>query len=116
LALHTEPSKHRIAGAPHLFKRGHNPRPDRGASYEIDGAGCWIWQLALDRHGYGQWKVGKRNRLAHRAMYEQHVGPIPDGMTLDHLCNIRACVNPAHLEPVPFAENVRRRGLDRSSR
>lgn len=65
---------------------------------------CWLWQGALD-YGYGKYS---RNKRAHRISYELLVGPIPDGLDLDHLCRNRACVNPAHLEPVAHRENVLR--------
>ena len=67
-------------------------------------SGCWLWTGA-DTRGYGA--LGK-NGLAHRVSFEMHVGPILPGLTLDHLCRTPACVNPAHLEPVTLAENVRR--------
>jgi hypothetical protein len=66
--------------------------------------GCWVWNGAPMNTGYGQY----RNRLAHRLVYELLVGPIPESLTLDHLCRNRICVNPAHLEPVTFKENVLR--------
>lgn len=62
---------------------------------------CTIWEGRIDRHGYG--RLGAH--LAHRVTYEREVGPIPDGMELDHLCRVRACVNPSHLEPVTKREN-----------
>ena len=68
---------------------------------------CWIWEAAKVR-GYGAIRVKGRTTYAHRFAYEQLVGPIPDGLELDHLCRIPACCNPAHLEPVTHAENVRR--------
>lgn len=71
-------------------------------------SGCWIWNGGLNEHGYGVWTVNKRMYKAHRYAYEQMVGPIPDGLVLDHLCRTPRCVNPAHLEPVTQAENVRR--------
>lgn len=51
--------------------------------------------------------------MAHRVAYELWVGPIPEGMELDHRCKVRACINPAHLEPVTHAENMRRLGRRR---
>lgn len=73
--------------------------------------GCWLWTAALDPAGYGRFKEAGRGglvRLAHRIAYQLVVGPIPTGLQLDHLCRVRRCVNPAHLEPVTSAENTRR--------
>jgi hypothetical protein len=77
--------------------------------------GCWLWTGALDGNGYGQITSGRRGSghlPAHRVAYEFLVGPIPDGMELDHVwergCRSTACVNPAHLEPVTHRENVLR--------
>ena len=73
--------------------------------------GCWLWIGARHQHGYGimQDHTPRRRRLyAHRVMYEALRGPIPRGMTLDHLCRQRCCVNPVHLEAVSRVENVRR--------
>jgi len=58
--------------------------------------------------GYGTIVVARRTIRAHRASYEAFVGPIPDGLDLDHLCRNKPCINPAHLEPVTRAENLRR--------
>ena len=71
--------------------------------------GCWLWEGADDgRHGYGRFKVGRTCRQAHRISYELHKGPIPAGLTLDHLCRTPSCVCPDHLEPVTALENLRR--------
>lgn len=89
---------------------------------KIDTSGdCWIWTAAVDPGGYGRvWHDGNM-RLAHRVTYEVFVGPIPDGLSLDHICHNadtscdggkgcphRLCVNPAHLEPVTQGDNARR--------
>lgn len=73
---------------------------------------CWLWTSALGGGGYPLLTV-KRNgkwttRAAHRLAYEELVGPISEGMTIDHLCRVRRCVNPAHLEEVTRGENVLR--------
>lgn len=74
--------------------------------------GCIEWTGGLNGSGYGQFYRGGRTSLeqtgktyAHRWSYEHHVGPIPKGMELDHLCRNPKCVNPAHLEPVTRREN-----------
>ena len=72
--------------------------------------GCWIWTGSIDRDGYGYLSHGGKSTTgAHRVLYEMHNGPIPEGLTIDHLCEIRPCVNPEHLEAVTFDENQRRR-------
>lgn len=75
--------------------------------------GCWLWTAGTDGRGYGLFWHGRRGsggkmHRAHRWAYEVLVGPIPDGLELDHLCRVRPCVNPDHLEPVTHLENVRR--------
>ena len=70
---------------------------------------CWLW-TGKKSHGYGRFfasEVGKEVQ-AHRWSYQISIGPIPDGLTIDHLCRTHACVNPSHLEPVTRAENVLR--------
>lgn len=67
---------------------------------------CWLWtgtKHSSGRTGYG-WFRGRA--LAHRASYEIHVGPIPRGLQIDHLCRVRRCVNPAHLEAVTPKVNI----------
>lgn len=75
---------------------------------DVRADGCWEWMGSRDRQGYGRISVQRIGRLAHRVGYEMLVGPVPSGLELDHLCRVRCCVNPQHLEPVTHAENVRR--------
>lgn len=83
--------------------------------------GCWLWTRAVrKKDGYGHFRAGADTVKAHRFAYALLVGPIPDGLVLDHkchneatscpggLCLHRRCVNPAHLDPVPVGENTRR--------
>ena len=74
-------------------------------------SGCWLWTRALYSNGYGAIAFHGVSRIAHRLSYEAHVGPIPVGMDLDHLCRNRCCVNPAHLEPVTRKVNLGRSPL-----
>lgn len=71
--------------------------------------GCWLWTAYIGPNGYGYINQGNRRpNTAHRVVYEAIKGPVPDGLELDHLCRVRSCANPAHLEPVTSAENTRR--------
>lgn len=69
---------------------------------------CWVWVAGKDWDGYGIFSVGYSSPRAHRYAYEQLVGPVPAGLELDHLCRNRACVNPAHLDPVTSRVNTLR--------
>lgn len=71
---------------------------------------CWVW-LGHVVAGYGVIRVNGVRMKAHRASYEHYVGSVPEGLTMDHLCRNKRCVNPAHLEPVTQAENNRRKGI-----
>ena len=71
--------------------------------------GCWLWMLSLKQEmGYGQATWKGRSVIAHRLAYVAFAGVIPQGLTLDHLCRQRSCVNPKHLEPVTSHVNVLR--------
>jgi hypothetical protein len=72
---------------------------------------CWLWQKPLIKSGYGRLYVNGRNNLVHRVAYEEWIGPIPTGMTIDHLCGVRHCINPAHMELVSLEENGKRGSL-----
>lgn len=71
---------------------------------------CWRWTGSLNNRGYSQISVDGRVRSGHRVMYELLASPIPAGLQLDHLCRVRECINPAHLESVTGTENQHRAG------
>ena len=81
------------------FMRHVSPEPNTG---------CWLWTGAVQGGGYGVFDIDERTGLAHRAAYRIFKGPIREGLQIDHLCRVRCCVNPDHLEPVTHAENLRR--------
>lgn len=87
---------------PRVNKNGPVPesRPDLGS--------CWIYSGRINDKGYGIFVLDEVDVRAHRWSYEQLVGPIPEGLDLDHLCRVRECVRPEHLEPVTTKVNVLR--------
>lgn len=91
--------------------RGQTRRRRREWLFDIDyfdvidcghETACWIWQRALSQKGYGvAWSAtSKRYMPAHRAVWEERLGPLPEGVQTRHLCGMRACVNPSHIKPV----------------
>lgn len=100
------------------FKRGHHqsatPVDRRVWDFIEKTDSCWLWTGHTTQDGYGRIRHGaasptpEATHIVHRLVYEQLVGPIPEGMVLDHICRVRNCVNPKHLEPVTNAENLRR--------
>jgi hypothetical protein len=78
--------------------------------------GCWEWMATRGVDGYGRFYLNTRDyAMAHRWGYEHLVGPIPEGLQLDHLCRVRHCVNPRHLEPVTSQENLLRSPITRAT-
>lgn len=79
------------------------------AQVEVDpDTGCWIYQGRRNKGGYGRIGWQGTQIVVHRITYQLLVGPVPEGLQLDHLCNRPPCCNPEHLEPVTAAENMRR--------
>lgn len=91
------------------------PVEDRIArKYNIVESGCWEWTDHIGPRGYGTLRVGgkKGKKIdAHRIVYETFVGPIPEGLEIDHLCRNRACIYPDHLEPVTRISSASDRAL-----
>jgi len=81
----------------------------------VDPSGCWIWTAALDRQGYGFTSWRGLSRAAHRVSYALLKGPLVEGLEIDHLCRVRPCINPAHLEQVTPQVNVLRRDIGRDA-
>jgi len=89
------------------FHDGYVPEPN---------SGCWLWTKCTLPCGYGWMSVpdgwtgvlGRRQEAAHRVSYRLYKGDIPEGLEIDHLCRVRSCVNPDHLEAVTRRENVLR--------
>lgn len=112
-----------VKGIPLMYVVGHRAPYREGnrlsnSDFTVEDRGhetpCWIWAGSKTTgYGYGRVVIRGQYYLAHRAMYTQEVGPIARGLTLDHLCEIKACVNPAHLEVVTIQENIRRRDVRR---
>jgi len=67
---------------------------------------CWLWTDHTTASGYGKFYVNKGEVYAHRHSYEIHRGKIPKGLVIDHLCRVRNCVNPEHMEVVTQRENI----------
>lgn len=76
--------------------------------YSILPDGCWQWNGYIDRNGYGMAWIEGKHRLAHRLFYAEYVGDLINGLTIDHLCKNRSCVNPDHLQQVTQSVNAKR--------
>lgn len=103
-----------VKGEPHRFLRGHQFRRSTVDYLEEDrghDTSCWIWQRCINESAgrpVVMHPASKKLCYAHCLYYEQHVGPVPEGMELDHLCKQRDCIRPDHLEPVTHTVNCRR--------
>lgn len=115
IAKQTRTSRGWVKGEPLRFIYGHHQRvkprrpPLESFLAKVDKTDtCWLWTGATRPTGYGQFWLNGQCIGAHRAAYLLLVGPIPEGLQLDHLCRTPRCVNPAHLEPVTQLENTMR--------
>lgn len=92
-----------------VTKREKGNAVERWAAKVLIGDGCWEFRASPDRKGYRRFR-GDCGRMVsvHRFTYELLIGPIPEGLTLDHLCRNTGCCNPKHLEPVTASENTKR--------
>lgn len=81
----------------------------------VDGSGCWLWTGYTDGKGYGQIKYQGKARWAHRISYAMFVGEIPNGLTVEHTCNVAGCVNPAHFILLTRGENTAEANRRRAS-
>lgn len=102
-------------GRARKFVHGHNSTVRRisETDYSVEDHGhiteCWIWRhCAGNDQGHGKVTVAGRKMWAHRAMYEQEVGPIPEGLILDHLCEVPPCIRPDHVQPKTQGDHNRR--------
>ena len=98
-----------VRGEPMRFLFGHGSRITEALYVEQDcgyTTPCFVWQPYKDPNGYGEYHLDGKKVGAHRWMYEQRFGPIPEGLVIDHLCRNPSCVNPDHLEPVTQQVNT----------
>ena len=103
-------------GTPDVVRWSHDPEERFWKSIDRSGD-CWLWTGALDPDGYGRHTAGASRARAHRHSYEMHHGPIPDGLSVLHRCDVRKCVNPAHLFLGSHTDNmVDMMAKDRSTR
>jgi len=83
--------------------------------YVIDPiTNCWNWQHTINNLGYGSIYIKRKQYLAHRFIYEQMCGQIPENKVLDHICNNKSCVNPEHLRPISNNHNLNRSRIEQT--
>ena len=103
----------RAGGDPLITKQIHGDDESRFLSYVDKTSECLLWTGSTNHKGYGLFRIGGKMVSTHRWAYEHYIGPIPSGLQLDHLCMVRNCVNPDHLEPVTARENIHRSLISR---
>lgn len=95
-----------------MLKRDTPPAERVLSRTQMTDSGCWVWQGATNGKGYGVIRAHGQQMSVTRIVYEATIGPVADNHELDHLCMVRSCVNPGHLEAVTHRENVQRaRGM-----
>lgn len=102
--------KSSVIPSPRMAKRIRSPLRRFHSRVSYLPNGCMQWSSVRQSDGYGTWTVGTKCHVPHRWLYEQTIGPVPKGWTLDHVCRNRGCVNvfDGHIEAVPHKENIRR--------
>lgn len=111
----TRAAKGWVKGEARRFLAGHTGGPPAPSEYVVNSlTGCWVWQRGVNEKGYGVLQAdGRRRKKAHRLFFERHVGPIPEGHDVHHLCQNRRCVNPAHLEAVEHGSHTAEHARER---
>ena len=115
-AFYCKPCNNAAAAAWHRANDPKHPRipkplAARLLSHATQEGRCWVWEGAIQRNGYGVIGIGsltdgsRRMEYVHRVSYSLFVGPIPEGLQIDHLCSNKRCLQPDHLEPVTRSEN-----------
>lgn len=109
-ATRNESRRGHVKGQPLPYLPAHGKRP-KGPAFEEQDRGyvtpCWIWLRGCSGSGYGEIVLLGDTLRAYRLIYETHYGPLPKGYVPDHLCRVKSCVNPEHLQPVPMWLNSR---------
>jgi hypothetical protein len=114
IADRNRPEQGHVKGQPTYFLRGHTPQQRRLSDptrrYLVEDCGyetaCWMWQGPTSQ-GYARVGIDGSRKLVHRLEWEKRHGAVPDGMQLHHLCEIKRCVNPDHLQLMTAAEHTR---------
>lgn len=109
IAKRTVPRYGYIKGKPMYYLFNHHRRKSGVAYVEEDrgyDTSCWIWQRSTDKKGYGLIRLSSGDTPAHRQYYEDRFGRLPEGWVAHHLCEVKPCVNPEHIEPQKHDEHT----------